>query len=84
MYCLNHFFFLLGRGCGMQKFWGQESNLCHSSDPSLRRGNAESLTHGASRRTHLNHFKVYSSVVCNYHHLPSLELFHPPELKLFT
>ena len=46
---LNHsnfffFFFFFGLASSMQKFLGQESNLCHSSNPSHRSDNTGSLT----------------------------------------
>ena len=45
----DYYFFLGGGGgcntCGMQKFLGQGSNPCHSSDLSHRSDNAGSLTH---------------------------------------
>ena len=45
------FFFVLfcfGHPWSMQKFQGQESNLCHSSDLSHSSGNVGSLTHWAT------------------------------------
>ena len=43
------FFFLFGHACGIWKFPGQESNLCHSSHESHSSDSARSLTYRATR-----------------------------------
>ena len=42
---LSFFFFFFGHTCGMWKFLGQGSNLCHNSNPSCCIDNTRSLTH---------------------------------------
>ena len=48
----SFFFPPLGYTCSFQKLQSQGSNLCHSSDPSSYRDNAESLTHCTTGEHH--------------------------------
>ena len=60
----------LGCTWGMQKFWDQELNLCHSSNPSYSRDNARSLILWATRELHI----LFSYTSSSYSNIASVIL----------